>query len=73
MSCPVYSTVHVYTGQVTFYQGIKNTRPCLAGDPVDGRMVYMIIIPPESPYLNILPAIKSPMGAFKGREGRREG
>ena len=32
VTCPVYATVHVFTGQVTFYRYQKNTA---TGNPVD--------------------------------------
>ena len=42
MTCPVYTTVHVYTEKVTIYKGPENTAmfnwsPCTAGGdgPVD--------------------------------------
>ena len=34
VTCPVYGTVHMYTGQVTFSKILEKTRPCLTGHPV---------------------------------------
>ena len=33
--CPVYATVHVYTGQVAFSQGTRKTLSCFTGHPAD--------------------------------------